>query len=390
VPNQKLSVAINEARKSFIASLPEVIEKHELVFTSYNKKIKKEVKLDEISTIFRELHNIKSVAGSYGESFIQSATRNIIDHVRYLYDLDVEEIIDLNTALEVYKLLKKFLKETKDKTSTVHLEELNELVKGSGNTLRALVVETDRMILKHLKKELESCSIAYTVVDSGAEAFATLLNEKFDILITDYHTGKLEGPSLIAANRVSNSINKDIKTILISLSYFDLLPSVSVPDFFVSKNEDIIKDFKSALSSIVKNNQIQEDKESVNILCLDDDDNIHDLLKIAFSSENFEYNAAKTGEEFVKQYRNKKPDIILLDLILEKENGVDVINKAKKSGLNFDVPVIVLSSLDRKLKSEIVSDVPFIIGTLSKPFTPKSIASSVMELFKQSKKTFNY
>ena len=162
-----------------------------------------------------------------------------------------------------------------------------------------------------------------------------------------------------------------------------------MPDYFISMNENILNEIENSITKFLTELPENESEKKIKILSLDDDTNIHDLLKISFSSHNIEYKAASTGKEFIEKYRAVKPDLVLLDLILEQESGVEVIKKIKEMDSHFDVPVIVLTSLKGKLKSDLLSEVPFIIGALSKPFTPKAMAKDVIGLFKQNKRSFN-
>ena len=386
--DKDLSQALRSAKKEFLTNLSKELDSILSTLNEMNQKQAGEIDLEKVGHIVREIHNIKSVAGSYDLEFIFSAARNILAHTSYIYDLEGSEIADFSVSIEILKLVQDFVKDISAESSEEHKGKLDDILNTTTSGKKVLVVEKDRQLLGHLQKVLNKSNMSFSSVSSGVEAFNTLLSEKFDLLITDLHVGKLDGPSLIATNRVSNGINKDIKTILLSVSYFDLLPSISMPDYFISKNENILSDLKKTLEKFKEEEMAVENEETVKIMCLDDDSNIHDLLKISFSSHNISYTKTENGEEFKKCFLENHPDLVILDLILENESGVQVIKSMKESGINFDVPVIVLTSLDGDLKSELLSEIPFIIGNLSKPFTPKSMAAQVLDLYRQNKKSF--
>jgi DNA-binding response OmpR family regulator len=377
---------IAKAKAEFITNLPKLINSLSSSLDELHGRKKSEVDLSVLSNLVRELHNIKSVAGSYGIDFIVSAIRNVLDHTSGIYDLDEGDYLDLDLTKKIFELLNNFLQNYQD--DEVHHEELDSLLRSDTSKKRVLIVENDEKLIGHFKEIFEKRKISYSVVSSGIEAFNRLLNEKYDLLLTDLHVGKLDGPSLIAATRVSNGINKEIKTIMLSVSYFDLLPSISMPDFFISKNENILSELASSIDKFISEDALNNEEEKIKILSLDDDTNIHDLLKISFSSHAIDYRSSINGGDFISKYRESKPDLVLLDLILDDESGVEVIKKLKSMDASFDVPVIVLTSLKGKLKSDLLSEVPFIIGALSKPFTPKAMAKDVIGLFNQNKRTF--
>lgn len=377
--------ALSLAREEFIESLPSEIEALKNVIVK-NKDIKKsDISEKDISSFIRSIHNIKSVAGSYGLDFIVSASRNILDHTSYYLNLEKDSIVDFELSLKIFDLMEDYIKSLQKSSRSNYSVELDNLLTEKLTKKRVLLVEKDERLIEHFKNIFNKKDITYSIVSSGIEAFSRLLDERFDLLITDLHVGKLDGPSLIASTRVSSSVNQSIKTLMLSVSYFDLLPSISMPDFFISKNENILSSFEKAIDKFLRPDSV-ENTEVVKILSLDDDKNIHDLLNISFRSHNIEYDFAMDGDSFIQKFTSNKPDIVLLDLILEKESGVDVIRRLKKKVTSFDVPVIVLTSLEGQLRSELVSEIPFIVGSLSKPFTPKAMAKEVLTLFKQNKK----
>lgn len=388
--DKNINDALDKAKKDFLERLPKTIDSINDTLEASGGKAKKDIDLASLSSVVRELHNIKSVAGSYGLDFIASAVRNILDHSAYIYELNSDDIVDLELGKKILVLIKNFITNYQNSEEELHQSKLNSLITQKQTKKRVLVVEKDPLLCDHLKSSFEQKNFSYSFVESGVEAFNRLLTEKYDLLITDLHVGKLDGPSLIAATRVSNCVNKNIKTLMLSVSYFDLLPSISMPDYFVSKNEKILVELDKVLLKFSEKEEKVEDSEPLRILSLDDDENIHDLLKISFSSHNITYDFALEGSEFISKFLDNKPDLVILDLILENESGVDVIKKIKKKLNYFDVPVIVLTSLDGQLRAELLSEIPFIIGNLSKPFTPKVMAKEVMDLYKQNKRSTQF
>ena len=62
-------------------------------------------------------------------------------------------------------------------------------------------------------------------------------------------------------------------------------------------------------------------------------------------SKGYEVAAALDGETGLSAARSKKPDLILLDLILPKKNGFEVLRELKGDPLTKQIPVIVLTNL---------------------------------------------
>lgn len=80
------------------------------------------------------------------------------------------------------------------------------------------------------------------------------------------------------------------------------------------------------------------------ILIVEDEPGLQKALKAALEESGYEIAQAFNGEEAIATLANSKPDLILLDLILPKKNGFEVLeylNAAKSI-----VPVIVLTNLE--------------------------------------------
>ncbi len=83
------------------------------------------------------------------------------------------------------------------------------------------------------------------------------------------------------------------------------------------------------------------------ILLIEDDVFLSSLLKNRFQKENIEIIHAKDGEEAEKILTEIKPDLILLDIMLPKKSGFEVMEEIR-SYPQFqiqDVPIIIISNL---------------------------------------------
>lgn len=111
----------------------------------------------------------------------------------------------------------------------------------------------------------------------------------------------------------------------------------------------------------------------------DDEKNIRDLVVPFLEHDGFTVRAFETGDLLLEAYKNQKPDLVILDIMMPGTNGLDVM----KSIRQYDnVPIIILTARD--------SDVDFItafnLGTddyFTKPFSPIKLSLHVKALFKR-------
>ncbi len=82
------------------------------------------------------------------------------------------------------------------------------------------------------------------------------------------------------------------------------------------------------------------------ILIIEDESALQKTLGEVLSQQGYEVLSALNGEIGLKLAQSKKPDLILLDLILPKIHGFDVLKKIKDNPETKEIPVIVLTNLE--------------------------------------------
>ncbi len=118
------------------------------------------------------------------------------------------------------------------------------------------------------------------------------------------------------------------------------------------------------------------------VLIVDDDEKILQLLRAYFSKENFTVVTADDGLLGLAAMKKNKPDIVILDLMLPKMDGFEVLRQARKAGIN--VPVIMLTAKDEESDKlvglEIGAD-----DYIAKPFSPKEVVARVKAVLRRVK-----
>ena len=82
------------------------------------------------------------------------------------------------------------------------------------------------------------------------------------------------------------------------------------------------------------------------ILLIEDDQDLAELYDEVLSAK-FDVEIAYDGQEGLQQAR-KRPDLILLDILLPSMNGFELLKQLKKDKATADIPVIVLTNLGSK------------------------------------------
>lgn len=84
------------------------------------------------------------------------------------------------------------------------------------------------------------------------------------------------------------------------------------------------------------------------ILIIEDDDFFRELVRKKLSSEGFSVFEAVDGEKGIKEVKEKKPNLILLDLLLPNVDGFEVLSQIKTDSAISSIPIIILSNLGQQ------------------------------------------
>jgi CheY-like chemotaxis protein len=92
------------------------------------------------------------------------------------------------------------------------------------------------------------------------------------------------------------------------------------------------------------------------VLVVDDSKFLRMANEHVLSKAGFEVSTAADGEEALQVANDKLPDIILLDMMLPKISGLDVLKALKANPATMDIPVIVLTSLSQMNEEKLLSE----------------------------------
>ena len=118
------------------------------------------------------------------------------------------------------------------------------------------------------------------------------------------------------------------------------------------------------------------------VLIVDDDPPIRNLLRQIFKRLGFEAREARDGVEAIAEVEEAMPRLIMLDLMMPRMNGWEVLSTLRERGLLDKVPVVVLTAVGAG-RTEGLSEYG-VRAILSKPFEIHDLTSTVRSIL-QSK-----
>ena len=120
------------------------------------------------------------------------------------------------------------------------------------------------------------------------------------------------------------------------------------------------------------------------IYCVEDEQNIRELLLYSLQSSGYQVRGFAEGAEFKKALEEQKPELILLDIMLPGEDGLEILKKLKCSSKTKSIPVIMVtakgSEYDKVIGLDSGAD-----DYVTKPFGMMELVSRIKAVLRRSK-----
>ena len=121
--------------------------------------------------------------------------------------------------------------------------------------------------------------------------------------------------------------------------------------------------------------------EKKKILIVDDEKELIEVFTLRLRSSGYEVLSAFDGESGLEKARNEKPDLILLDVVMPKQDGLKVCRQLKHESALASTPVILLTAKDQADPKRILSDTKA-DAIFMKPFDPQELLAAIKKLIK--------
>lgn len=126
-------------------------------------------------------------------------------------------------------------------------------------------------------------------------------------------------------------------------------------------------------------------KQSQKVLVVDDEESILELLKYNLEKQGYEVKTASNGFEAVEKAKKFQPDLILLDIMMPDQDGVETCRQIREVPELANVFIIFLTARSEEY-SEIAA---FDVGAddyITKPIKPRALMSRISALFRRDSK----
>ena len=200
--------------------------------------------------------------------------------------------------------------------------------------------------------------MAYILVEEGYDveiiasisAMAERIRDvKFDCVIMDVNLPEMPGYNAVS---ILKTIDPHVNVIVTATeNSAQLEAEVRKQDIFYYyiksfDREELVEAVRGVFRKMGKLRQTRQMNEPQEILVIDDDPNFAVILKPILESKGYKIITANNKDEAIKVLRRRKPDLILLDIMMEKmTDGFDICHKLKHDPEMKTIPVLAVSSI---------------------------------------------
>lgn len=251
---------------------------------------------------------------------------------------------------------------------------------------KILIIEDDELLGDLLVQKLQGAGYECQFVRDGSIGFAKISEWLPDLVILDLFLPILNGFDILSQKKLNSKI-AGIPAVVLTNSLkptnaggFDKL---GVSDFIIKSDvtqEEILNRIKKVLE---KNESSAVNNESSNIiigskvdallgktiLIVEDDKFLGSILVSRFSDRKCKMIHVLTGESALLEITKKKPNAILLDILLPGIDGFTVLEKVRNDPVAKDVPVIIISNFNQMKDKEKAESLgaKFLVKALANP-----------------------
>jgi CheY-like chemotaxis protein len=115
------------------------------------------------------------------------------------------------------------------------------------------------------------------------------------------------------------------------------------------------------------------------ILVVDDEPFMLRLIQLILERDGYTMRQASSGDEAVDAVRQERPDLVIMDAMMPRMDGLTALRVLKESPLSRSIPVILLTANPHKFPREVAESFEATVF-LTKPFSPTQLLQEIRRL----------
>jgi CheY-like chemotaxis protein len=255
---------------------------------------------------------------------------------------------------------------------------------------KILIIDPDRHTAQDLSSLFIDDGYDVEISESISKAAESIKDVRFDCLIMDVNLPEMEG---FKAVPILKAIDPKVQIIMTAAeNTAELEANVRKQDIFYYyiksfDREELSEAVRDVFKKIGKVKETRKMSTPPNILVVDDDPNFVVVMKPVLESKGYKVDAAYNRQEAMEKLGSFKPDLILLDIMMEKlTDGFDICYKLKHDPEMKNIPVLAVSAITEKtgFKFSPATDGEYFEADdyVTKPIKPSDLLERVEKLLK--------
>lgn len=120
--------------------------------------------------------------------------------------------------------------------------------------------------------------------------------------------------------------------------------------------------------------------EQMRVVCIEDEPEMIDLVRLILSRKGFEVIGADGGVEGLQTVKREKPDLVLLDLMMPDMDGWEVYQQIKADEDLRGIPIVVVTAKAQSIDKVLGLHIAKVDDYITKPFGPQELLESVEKI----------
>ena len=117
------------------------------------------------------------------------------------------------------------------------------------------------------------------------------------------------------------------------------------------------------------------------LIIIEDEETLLNLLEKKLNQEGYEVDIARNGEEGLERIRSNRPDLILLDIVMPKMGGFDVMEILRKDEELKKIPIIIISNSGQPVELGRAKELGVVDWLIKTDFAPQEVVDKVKKQF---------
>jgi len=242
-----------------------------------------------------------------------------------------------------------------------------------------LLVEDDKFLRDLLSKKLSDNNHSVSEAFDGEEAIKKVNAEKPDIVLLDIVLPGMDGFEVLKEIKSAEASANTPVMILSNLGQKEDMEKalrLGAADYLVKAKFDM-EDILGRMNATLEANDVQAPTKKKKILIIEDEQVLLDVLLKKLTKENYFVSFAMDGEEGMEKIKSEKPDLILLDIVMPKKNGYEVLQEMQNDETMKNIPVVVISNSGQMVEIEKILALGVKDYLVKAEFSPEDVLEKV-------------